>query len=507
MINERLSSVLLTSFLARAVFLFIPLFVTPLVLKNIGIGNYAIIGIFVFVQGAIALLDFGIVPTLVREISFLRAQGSDNGLFHNTLRTIEFIYAGLALCVLLLGGLAGVVAAFFWMNLEAIQPIKAAIIFCVMSLGASASFMNGLYTATMVAMSQQLRLNMLSILISLVGASVSIYGLHVLKWHLLEFVAWQASVSWVGLLITRRIAWRALPPTTTQVIFDKSILLSLRRFAAGMSVTQILAVISMNLDRILLARLLPSSSFGHYALGSTVASSIAGVGHPIISVVTPKLMFAFGSEDKNAAVQQYHFYSQLVSAVIFPVVVVAVIFAEPLFFAWLNDAEIASVASFPFQLLALGWLMNVLMNIPYVAQLAHGWVRLGLFGLLIGLIVQIPVLIYFVPRYGISAGAWSWFLMELGFFLIAIPIMHRYILKGEALEWYFRDVICPGLGALAIGYIFYYIFNFYELHLFAGRIGVFLYIGLAIFSSMIASVILASRLLPAVRNFAAQKLS
>lgn len=502
---ERLSVVLVTSFVARGIFLLVPLMVTPLVLKNIGVGKYAIIGVFAFIQSAIALLDLGIVPTLVREISILRARKANDGILRNTLRTIEVVYAGLAVCVVVFGGLGGGFAAFFWMKLELMNEWQATLIFLMMSIGASASFMNGLYSATMVAMNHQLRLNTLSILISLFGAAISICGLVYFNWDLLKFVTCQAGISWMSLTITRRFAWGSLPRSSSGASFDQAILLSLRRFATGMSITQLLAVITMNLDRILLARLLPATSFGHYALASATASSLSGVGHPIISVVTPKLMYAFGSEDRIGAIQQYHFYSQVVSVIVFPVIVTAVIFAEPLLLAWLDNIEIARTASLPFQLLAMGWLLNVLMNLPYVVQLAHGWIRLGLFGLLAGLAIQLPILVYFVPRFGINAGAWSWLIMELGFFFIAIPIMHCYILKGEAFEWYLRDVSLPGFGTVVVNALSFMLYNYIWEQFQISRISLFLYVGITILLSMIASVLLANKLFPAVKNLRIHK--
>ena len=507
MFFERLSVVLVTSFIARGFFLLVPLMVTPLVLKNIGVGKYSIIGVFAFIQSAIALLDLGIVPTLVREISILRARNASDQVLRNTLRTVELIYAGLAVSVVIFGGLSGGFVAFYWMKIELMDEWQVTLIFLVMSVGASASFMNGLYSATMVAMNHQLRLNILSILISLFGAAISICGLVIFYWDLPEFVTCQAGISWMSLAIMRRFAWRTLPSWSSGASFDHAILSSLRRFATGMSITQLLAVISMNLDRILLARLLPATSFGHYALASSIASSLSGVGHPIISVVTPKLMYAFGSEDRVDAIRHYHFYSQMVSVIVFPVIVTAVIFAEPLLLAWLDDIEIARAASFPFQLLAIGWLLNVLMNLPYVVQLAHGWVKLGLFGLLAALIIQLPILVYFVPRFGISAGAWSWLIMELGFFFIAIPLMHRYILKGEAFEWYLRDVSLPGFGAVIVNVLSFMFYDYILVRFSLGRISMFLYVGITIFLSMITSVLLANKVFPAIKKFRIHKSS
>lgn len=496
MIAERLSLVLLSSYVSRGISILLPLIITPIIIKKLGIGLYSLVGIFAFIQSAISFLDLGIVPSLVREISSLRARNSPVIELLNTFRTIELVYYALAIIAFFVGLIASIAIAYFWMQDNIITAFDTAVYFAVMCVGATASFTTGIYSAGLIAMGHQLKLNIVSSLVSMIGAVISIIGLLFFSWNLFNFVSWQAILSCLSFTIIRFLAWKSMPTDINRPVYKKSVLVTLHRFAAGMSITQLLSIVSMNMDRILLAKLLPADIFGYYALSSTISSSLMGFVHPITAVANPRLTLAFQSPDKKPAIEQYHFYSQMVCVVIAPIVLSVVIFAEPVLQAWTGNTQVVFYAAHPLQILSLGWLFNSLMNIPYATQIAHGWVRLGLFGLIASLVFQIPILLYFVPRYGIDAGAWSWLVMELLFFLIAIPIMHRKILIGEALEWYWRDTILPVLAVLFIVTNSYFLFRYLKLDSGSGQATIFLYLAITILSSFLAALTVTQRLRP-----------
>ena len=90
------------------------------------------------------------------------------------------------------------------------------------------------------------------------------------------------------------------------------------------------------------------------------------------------------------------------------------------------------------------------MTVPFTLQLAYGWTKLSFLKNVIAVIVLVPLLIWLTNRYGAIGAACVWMLLNGGYFLIEIPIMHRRLLKPEMWRWYFQDIGKPLLIILGI---------------------------------------------------------
>ena len=95
-------------------------------------------------------------------------------------------------------------------------------------------------------------------------------------------------------------------------------------------------------------------------------------------------------------------------------------------------------------------MVNAICVSPYILQSAAGWVRIrmitGLFQVAV-FIVAAPI---FLPKYGMIAGAVLWITINLCYFMIEAPIVHRRYLKGELAYWWIRDTLLPGSVVLAL---------------------------------------------------------
>ena len=100
--------------------------------------------------------------------------------------------------------------------------------------------------------------------------------------------------------------------------------------------------------------------------------------------------------------------------------------------------------------LIIGTALNGLMNLPYALQLAYGWTKLVFYGNIVAVIVLVPMILSLVNIYGALGAAIAWIILNSGYVLIAIQIMHSRLLKGEQWRWYLTDVGKPFLAALTI---------------------------------------------------------
>src|SRR5688572_20783241 len=63
----------------------------PLYIRYLGVEAYGVIGLYAVLQAWLSLLDFGMTPTLNREMARYTAGAYDTQSIHNLLRSIESI--------------------------------------------------------------------------------------------------------------------------------------------------------------------------------------------------------------------------------------------------------------------------------------------------------------------------------------------------------------------------------------------------------------------------------
>ena len=79
--------------------------------------------------------------------------------------------------------------------------------------------------------------------------------------------------------------------------------------------------------------------------------------------------------------------------------------------------------------------------------MAHGWTSLSLRMNGFAVLIVVPAIFYIVPQYGALGAAYIWVVLNGCCLVVGIDLMHRKILVGEKLTWYWRDVVVPLLTA------------------------------------------------------------
>jgi hypothetical protein len=64
-------------------------------------------------------------------------------------------------------------------------------------------------------------------------------------------------------------------------------------------------------------------------------------------------------------------------------------------------------------------------------------------------VLLLPAIYISVTTYGAIGAAVVWVILNLGYVLIATPMMHRVLLTSEMWRWYRQDVLVPFAFALA----------------------------------------------------------
>lgn len=441
---------IVANYIGQGVASLLSLGLVPVYIRYLGIEAYALVGLFAVIQTWLSLLDIGMGPTLGREMARYTAGTIPVQSIRDLLRSLELIYLGLAMAVaatLTLG--AGWLAAH-WLQVDQLPVATVAGALSLLGAVVALRFCEGLYRSGIMGLQQQVWLNGATIVFALLRSVGALLVLALVSPTIQAFFVWQGLVSVLTLAATAAKLHLALPRGTRPARFSPGALRQVRRFAGGVFGITLLGLLLTQVDKLLLSGLLVMADFGYYMLGSTVAGGLYLLGGPIVLAVAPRLVRLHEHGDQTALATAYHKASQLVAVMLGPAALLLALFAPGVLFAWSGDAQLAARTAPILSLLAIGTLLNGLLQVPHQLQLAAGWTSLALRSNLVAVVVMVPLLVWAVPQHGAPAAAAVWAAINIGYLLVNIPLLHRRLLPGEMWRWYGQDIALPLAGAGAV---------------------------------------------------------
>ncbi len=163
----------------------------PIYLHYIGVESYGLIGVFSSIQAFIVLLDFGLSPTLNRELARLSALEDRRQEMHDIKRTLEipnWIFA--VFIALVLSALAPLIARF-WVQPKGLSVETVTQAFIILGFNIAIQFSVNFYTGGLISLQKQLLLSLINMFC---GTLRSVGGFVVLAFvspTIQSFLLWQ----------------------------------------------------------------------------------------------------------------------------------------------------------------------------------------------------------------------------------------------------------------------------------------------------------------------------
>jgi O-antigen/teichoic acid export membrane protein len=423
----------------------------PIYLHYLGVESYGLIGVFSSIQAFIVLLDFGLSPTLNRELARLSALGDRAQEMHNIKRTLEIPNWICAVFIaLFLSALAPLIARF-WVQPKDLSVETVTQAFIILGVNIAIQFSVNFYSGGLMGLQKQLLLSLINIFCGTLRSVGAFVVLAFVSPTIQGFLLWQGLVLILQIILTAFTLKNSLPNAPGKGHFQKDLLSRIWRFAAGMTGFTITALILTQTDKVILSRMLNLETFGYYMLAITISGLVAGLFvSSVNNAVYPQFSGLVSAGDETTLRKLYHQSCQIVSVFLFPTTIILALFSYDILLIWIGKEEIAANTSTLLSLVAVGYGLNSLIYLPHSLQLAHGWTTLAFYENVVAIIVLIPFVIFGVYNYGAVGGAVVWVVLNVFLVLVPIQIMHRRILKGEKLRWYFEDLALPFITALLV---------------------------------------------------------
>jgi len=415
--------------------------VVPLYLKYLGIEAYGLIGFFATTQALLQLLDMGLAPTINREVARASASGT-LGEVGALLHTLAMIYWAIAFLIALVVLTLAPVISGYWLQSNTLPQQTVTHAVMLIGLVVACRWPVGLYQGAVIGAHRLAVSSAINIVMVTIGSLGAVAVLVFVSSSIEAFFVWQAIVGLTHAFVIRLVAWRLIG-RNKNLRFDIGRLKQIWRFSAGMSGVAVSAIILMQLDKVLLSRLLTLEDFGRYMLAGLVASGLYILLTPTFNVIYPRLSTLVVTGDMEKLESFYRAGTRFLLSALFPIAIFAAVFADELVSLWIMNPKLATEVAPVVSLFLLGTALNGVMHFPYALQLAYGMTRLPLMINTILMIILVPLTFTLATHYGAIGGAAAWALLNGVYVLIGTWITHRSLLQGVGLKWIACDVGLP----------------------------------------------------------------
>jgi O-antigen/teichoic acid export membrane protein len=424
------------------------LIAVPLYLRLLGAEAYGLVGLFTTVMVAAAALDLGLGATLNREVARLTARDGGRADSADVAATLQ---AACWVVGIVMGGLFALGApaiATRWLNFSTLPASEVRGALALMGLALPAVIARGVYLAGLNGLQRQTLANLLQTGGTTTRAVASVAALLLVAPTVRVFFVVQ-----LVLLLAEAIALgvalrRALPTAARGGHVHWVCLRPLLRFSGGMAGTMLLGHTLNSLDQVILSAILPLAEFGYYTLAVGVAATLGLVVTPVTTAVYPRFSQLVARAPGEVSTE-YHFFSQLVAVLVLPLGAILIFFPADVLALWTRNPNVVSHAATVLSLRAVGTVLNALMHVPHVVQLAFGWSSLGAWANAIALVIMVPATIALSRTWGGAGAALAWIGLNLGMLSCAMALMHRRVLRGELAGWYAR-LLPPALAVALV---------------------------------------------------------
>jgi len=392
---------------------------TPIYVHRLGPAQWGLVALCMTAQGMLLLLDAGLGQIMPREIARAARQGRAEEAWQVSLK----LYGSIAVGACLIGQIgAGAVAGRMMAGQPALQPMFEAALRLVL-LQFMFQFPNNAALAFWNGTEQQRLANLRQ---AGFAAAKHLGALTLVTQWRGDALAYMLPFALISAIECLANAWRlhrAAAPTPPVAAADATPTapFSVRQLigsAGGFSGVVVLGMLTSQIDRLWLARVVTAEEFGRYVVAANLALTLMHLQGPIQRAFLPRIV-----TDAQAAWPLVRRMLILIAVVCLLPCLVAAALARPLLQLWLHDPVIAAAGAPAFALIAVAVGLNGMYGGIYTLFVRDNlYLRLIVLNAAI-LAAQGLLLHLLTPHLSITTGGLAWLLgsaMQVSFGLFSV---------------------------------------------------------------------------------------
>jgi O-antigen/teichoic acid export membrane protein len=441
---------LIANYIGKSWAMLVTLIATPLLINLLGIEAYGLIGFYMTLYSLINLLDFGISPTINRELAQYSVDENQHGKGRDLVRTLETGYWAIGVLLGLAVYFGAPLIATNWLQSSKISIDALTQSIRLMGFLVVLEWPITFYSGALLGMQRHVILNTINIFSALFKYGGALLVLHFVAPAVDLFFYWSILVSAISMAMMVYCVWKNLPASGRQPRFDLQLLERIWKFALSLNMISFISLAIHQMDKLFVSHYFSLEIFGYYNLATMVANGFTILVTPIYTTYFPRLTTLVAKKDDEGMRRMYHESCQLVSVAILPAVTTGVLFATKVIKLWTGNPETAVHIAPIAALLLIGTACNALSSMPYQAQVSYGWTKMALWSYVVSFPVVVVFLFLLNNWYGIMGVAAIWVIHNILMLVITVPLMHTRILKQDFSPWLWQDTVFPLVVCLAV---------------------------------------------------------
>ena len=425
--------------------IFLSLIFTPVFFKLLGGDNYALIGLYVVFQNIVNKLDFGIVATFSREISF---NLKNKTYIEKLTNQFEYIYLFIFIIIFFIFYFLDAHIFFDWSENSDLKINEFQYSIKIIGVIVALSFCSILYSSGLAGLERHLVINSIKTTfhaLKFIGGSVFLFFF---SNNILDFFLYLFVITLIEFLFFLICFYYY----SKQAFFNKfrkidlGILKKIAPFSLHVAYNTILFIILLDFFQLFLSIKLTSIEFGYFSLMLIICRAVNETTMPITRVLRPRLINLI-SENKITKFTKLLFDYSITSAYLsFAIAIVIYTHREFLIFGWLNDHN------------ALNWMNDIiiffLLGSAFQATgyfssiVCQALDKMNLYSVILTVITTLALILMFlfIDKYGIMGAGLVWLFISLLLFLGA-GLIYRICLP----KFFFKWILSLALIIIIIG--------------------------------------------------------
>ncbi|MHB8619599.1 MAG: lipopolysaccharide biosynthesis protein [Chloroflexota bacterium] len=422
--------------------------VIPFEIRFLGPESYAVLAFIASIQITLSVLDLGLSPTIARVVATDASPGASET--RKLVQAIWFPYSivGLLIGVVLFG--ASHWLAVDWLHLQSLPADTATRALRFGALMICLRWPVSFYANVLAGKQRFDLLNLARASVTTV-TTFGIIAIVLATRSLPAVTAWMALSAFVEMLCYAATCKHVIPRMTFLPRMSMSAFGQVWRFSLGMNLINVFSIALTQSDRLIISRLLPAEALGYYSLAYNVVLGLSLVQGFVTSAMFP----AFAADDREGRgdrlLIRYRKSSEALIALYVLPVGLLTFFGGAILRAATNPRA-ATAAAPLLAVLAIGFLFNAAMSIPYTLATATGHTRIPVAVNGASLLLYVPLLYVGVERWGSLGAALTWLALNLSYLLTLLPLVQHRVAHASVWRWLAR-VLTPFVlaGAASFG--------------------------------------------------------
>ncbi len=414
----------------------------PLVAMTLGTESLGLVGVYATFLSMLGLFDLGLPMSVNHRLAVLVGRDAPRLVQDTLIRSLETVFWLMVGCFLLAGLLAKGPLTHHWLNVERLPRDLVETCLLLIVIGVAIRFPVAFYSNVLFAFDRHFYPNAVITASAVARTAVALVALVHYQVGLIGFFVIQLVANAFEVILLAAGVWYASPNRLVRPQW-----IQLRQLAGTAGILTAISLTSVGLlqiDKIILSKLLTLEDFGIYSAAYVLASGVFALSYPVGNAAFPQLSQSLNQHKWDAATGLVRLSTEATVLLVVPLGCVLALQSGPALDLLFLVRDVPPQLAAILPLMMLGGIANGLVTLPHLFQVASARALVVLW-INVAFVVPYAVLaVLFSINWGVWGGA-----LAFALFNFVRLFVHWAVLLMSPAAAIWRPIPAPVIGAIA----------------------------------------------------------